>query len=74
MFSFLRSLYQPTVDAILADFSRLITKLDAAVDFHNREATLQQSIIDDAIDLKAFDVKEADRARNVARKLEELLR
>lgn len=74
MLNWLLSLFQPSVDSILIDFNRTINKLDKAMEFHISSAANSQDVIDAATEDREFSLKEAERARSIAAKLEDLLK
>lgn len=74
MLNWLMSLFQPSVDVILDDFNKVINRLDKAMEFHISKAAFHQDIIDAKTIAREFALREAERARSVAQKLEDLLK
>lgn len=66
MFAFLKKLFSPSVDSIIADITQKVEQLHAVAELHNAEIVAKQAIINEA-------AAEYDRAKAIAGKLTALV-
>jgi hypothetical protein len=73
MIQWFKSLFKPSVDRIVNNFSKTVKKLEDAALHHNEEAGRHSAIASAAVSKAAEHQQEGERAKAVAGKISSLL-